>query len=83
VSNTVTIPMPSKIPAGRGIDAARSLHWPFPVRLSVEDVRLVEEISKRLGLSKGMFIRSCAVLVAKELMRRDGGDDDDGNKADA
>jgi len=72
MTNTVTIPTPGQIEKGKGITAVTTLRNPLNIRFTRDEKRIIDVEAKRLGISRGMFIRWCAVQVARKLHERNG-----------
>lgn len=64
----ITIPCPSPIPAGRGINAtSRTAAGNMRVRLTDQEHALIIAEARHLGVTTMNFTRWCAVMVAAAL----------------
>ncbi len=66
---SVTIPIPCDPPRARGIYSTQRFGVCIRARIHTDELQLIEQEAKELGVSVSAFIRWCAVQTAKELER--------------
>lgn len=69
-------PRPRGLQASHGPNAYGVLGDNIRVRISSIDKRLIERTARDVGMSKAEFCRWCAVLVAEQMDKQHGDDND-------